>query len=273
MKNHTSFKIGGNAETVVFPKTVGEMVDIIKNTVSPLVLGKGSNVLVSDEGIKGVVVITEKMAGVSAEGNVIKADCGASLAKIANLALENSLEGFEFASGIPGTLGGAILMNAGAYGGEMKDVIKSVTFCNEKGEVFTINNEECDFGYRHSFFINKKLYVLSAEIELKKGKKEEILEKMNDFNTRRKEKQPLNYPSAGSTFKRPEGYFAGKLISDSGLKGFSVGGAQVSEKHAGFVINTGDATAKDVLDVMEHCKKTVFEQFGVALEPEVKIIG
>lgn len=272
MKNHTSFKIGGNAETVVFPKTVGEMVEVIKNTVSPLVLGKGSNVLVSDEGIKGVVVITEKMAEVSADGNIIKADCGAMLSKIANVALESSLEGFEFASGIPGTLGGAILMNAGAYGGEMKDVIKSVTFCDEKGELFTAEGKDCDFSYRHSYFSDKKLYILSAEIELKKGNKEKVRSLMNELNARRKEKQPLNYPSAGSTFKRPDGYFAGKLISDSGLKGFSIGGAQVSEKHAGFVINTGNATCRDVLDLIEHCKKTVFEKYSVKLEPEVRII-
>ncbi len=273
MKNHTTFKIGGNAEIVLLPETVPEMVEIIKNTENPLVLGKGSNVLVSDGGIKGIVVITEKITGLSIDGNVIKADCGVMLSKIANHALENSLEGFEFASGIPGTLGGAVLMNAGAYGGEMKDVIKSVTYCDEKGEAFTIDNKECDFAYRHSFFSDKKLYILSAEIELKKGDKEEIRFKMNDFNSRRKEKQPLNFPSAGSTFKRPEGYFAGKLIGDSGLKGFMSGGAQVSEKHAGFVINTGNATCKDVLDVIKHCKKTVLEKFGVELETEVKIIG
>ncbi len=272
MKNHTSFKIGGNAEIVVFPKNAEEIAEVIKVTENPLILGKGSNVLVNDGGIKGVVVITEKAAEVTLSGNIIKAECGAMLSKIANVALENSLEGFEFASGIPGTLGGAVLMNAGAYGGEMKDVVKSVTFCNEKGEVFTIENEECKFGYRHSYFSDKKLFVLSAEIELQKGNKEEIRSKMNDLNARRKEKQPLNFPSAGSTFKRPEGYFAGKLISDCNLKGFTVGGAQVSEKHAGFVINTGNATAEDVLSVIEHCKKTVLEKFGVELEPEVRII-
>ncbi len=272
MKNHTTFKIGGNADVVVFPKNIDELVEIIKNTKNPLILGKGSNVLVSDEGIKGTVVITEKVSELEIKDNIITASCGVMLSKIANLALNNSLEGFEFASGIPGTLGGAILMNAGAYGGEMKDVVKSVTFCDENGDIFTIDNNGCEFSYRHSYFSDKKLYVLSAEIELKEGKKGNIREKMDDFNSRRKEKQPLNFPSAGSTFKRPDGYFAGKLISDCGLKGCTIGGAQVSEKHAGFVINTGDATCKDVLSLIEHCKKIVYETFGVELEPEVKIL-
>ncbi len=277
MKNHTSFKIGGPADELCEAESVQEIKDLIEyakeKNIEYTVMGNGSNLLVGDKGIRGLVIkIAHGFSRASVSGKTITASSGILLSKLANLALSENLSGLEFASGIPGTLGGAIFMNAGAYGGEMKDVIKKVTYL-ENGEVKTVENKELDFGYRRSRFCGTDAIILSAEIELKKAEYDEIKEKMEDFKERRTSKQPLSMPSAGSTFKRPEGYFAGKLIEDANLKGFSIGGAQVSEKHSGFVINTGNSTAQDVVDLIKHIQKTVYDKFGVELETEVKMVG
>ena len=227
-----------------------------------------------DGGIDGVVIIIGKnMKNAEMNGTTIKAQCGILLSRIANLAYENSLTGLEFASGIPGSLGGALYMNAGAYGEELCAVVKDVTFIDKDNNIKTIEAKNCDFGYRHSVFMENGAVITSCTLSLKEGNKEDIKAKTDDLKERRVSKQPLDKPSAGSTFKRPEGHFAGTLIEQAGLKGFSIGGAQVSEKHAGFVINTGNATAKDVLSLIEHIQKTVYEKFGVTLCPEVKMIG
>ena len=276
MKEHTTFRIGGNAEVMIFPESTDDIKNIIKiakdEDIPVFILGNGSNLLVCDEGIEGIVIkLDSNFSSVRVEGNDVYAASGTHLSKIANVCLENSLSGFEFASGIPGTLGGAIKMNAGAYGGEMKDVVKSAECIDMKGNIFTLTKEELDFSYRHSA-ISDYIIVLSAHLRLNEGEKTSIKETMRDLNSRRKEKQPLEYPSAGSTFKRPEGYFAGKLIQDSGLKGYTVGGAQVSEKHCGFVINKDSATFKDVMTLIQDVKNIVFDKFGVELCEEVKII-
>lgn len=277
MKKHTSFKTGGPADIFV---DCGSRLEVIRATelanefnLPYMIVGNGSNLLVSDLGIEGVVIhIGSRMNNIEVNGNIITAEAGALLSRTANEALKHSLTGLEFAAGIPGSLGGGIYMNAGAYDGELKNVIKSVTYL-DNGEIKTKSGEELNFSYRHSMFSGKNYVILSADIELKVGDKAEIKAKMLDLNKRRSDKQPLEYPSAGSTFKRPEGYFAGKLIQDSGLMGYSVGGAQVSEKHAGFVINKDNATSADVLKLIEHIKKTVFDNFGVMLEPEVRLVG
>lgn len=276
MKEHTTFRIGGNAEVMIFPESTEDIKNIIKiakdGDIPVFILGNGSNLLVCDEGIEGIVIkLDSNFSSVRVEGNDVYAASGTHLSKIANVCLENSLSGFEFASGIPGTLGGAIKMNAGAYGGEMKDVVESAECIDMKGNIFTLTKEELDFSYRHSA-ISDDIIVLSAHLRLNEGEKTSIKETMRDLNSRRKEKQPLEYPSAGSTFKRPEGYFAGKLIQDSGLKGYTVGGAQVSEKHCGFVINKDSATFKDVMTLIQDVKNIVFDKFGVELCEEVKII-
>ena len=277
MKFHTTFKIGGPADFFVTPVSSEEFVSILKfcsaNNIECTVLGNGSNVLVSDKGIRGVVISTLKLNKISVEGNRIIAESGVSLAKVAAVALENSLTGFEFASGIPGSLGGAVVMNAGAYGGEIKDVVAKTTCCDINGEIHIVFGDGHEFAYRKSYFSDKQLYILSSEIVLSKGDKNEIFAVMKDLNARRLEKQPLNFPSAGSTFKRPVGYFAAKLIDDSGLRGRNVNDAFVSEKHCGFVVNKGDATANDVLNLINICKKTVKEKFNVEIEPEVKFLG
>lgn len=278
MKKHTTFRVGGAADYFTVPVTKEEVkavVDICKEMQIPYyVLGNGSNLLVSDEGYRGVIIqLYKEMSDVKVEGTVICAQAGASLAKIANAALEAELTGFEFAAGIPGTIGGACVMNAGAYGGEMKDVLVEVTVLTQDGDILTLKNSELELGYRTSVIAKKNYIVLEAVIELKPGKAEEIKAIMDDLREKRVSKQPLEYPSAGSTFKRPEGYFAGKLIQDAGLRGFKVGGAQVSEKHCGFVINAGDATAHDVDELMKQVSEKVEEQFGVTLEPEVKKLG
>lgn len=277
MKNHTSFKIGGPADEFCEVRSADDVIELInyakEKGIPYTVIGNGSNLLVSDKGIRGLVI---KLSGgfdkVEVNGNTVKSEAGILLSKLASIAKRNSLKGLEFASGIPGSLGGAVYMNAGAYGGEMKDVVKSVTYL-DNGEIKTADRNMLDFGYRKSMFSGKDMIILSVELELEKGSIDEITAKMEDFKERRTSKQPLSMPSAGSTFKRPEGYFAGKLIEDAGLKGFAIGGAMVSEKHSGFVINTGDAKAQDVVDLIEHIKKTVFEKFGVKLEPEVKTLG
>ncbi len=275
---HTSFKIGGAAELYVCPNNLMELLTVLnilkENGVAYFLLGAGSNLLIGDGGVRGAVIkLGDGFDYAHAKGDYILAGAGVSLAKLAAEAKNAELTGLEFASGIPGTLGGAIFMNAGAYGGEMKDVITEVSYIDSDGSVKTVSGAECDFGYRRSMFSDGDKIIISAKLTLKKGKKEEIIAAMRELNARRKEKQPLEYPSAGSTFKRPEGHFAGALIEEANLKGFAIGGAQVSKKHAGFVINTGGATAKDVADLIKYVQKTVYEKSGVMLEPEVKIIG
>ena len=268
MKNHTTFRVGGPAEFFVMPRTAEEVkkvIDLCRRESFPYyIIGNGSNLLVSDQGYRGVVLqIYKEMSYIEVEENVVVAQAGALLSAIANKALENGLTGFEFAAGIPGTLGGACVMNAGAYGGEMKDVLEEVTVLTEEGEVLTIPKENLELGYRTSIIARKGYTVLEARIQLRGGEKEAIKSLMEELKDKRVSKQPLEYPSAGSTFKRPEGYFAGKLIQDAGLRGFSVGGAQVSEKHCGFVINRENATAADVAELMRQVSARVEEEFGV----------
>lgn len=279
LARHTSFKIGGPADYFTEPHSVSEIrkiVDLCRAEGIPFaVIGNGSNLLVSDEGYRGVIIcIAGRMCTVRTEDSRIYAEAGALLSKIAREALNNSLTGFEFAGGIPGTLGGAVVMNAGAYGGEMSQVIEMVEVLDSNGNILSLGREELKLGYRTSVIPQKDYIVVSAELKLTKAdNSENIRSTMKDLLAKRKDRQPLEYPSAGSTFKRPEGHFAGKLIEDAGLKGFSVGGACVSEKHCGFIINKGGATAKDVLGLMEYVKDTVFKKFGVELEPEVKMLG
>lgn len=278
MSKHTTFRIGGTADAFVSPENALEIEKIIhfcKDTDTPyMLMGNGSNMLVGDGGIRGVVIhIGNGMSKCRIEGEEVYADAGILMSTLSKKILEANLTGFEFAGGIPGTLGGGIYMNAGAYGGELKDIIENVTFICPDGLIKTETADKLDFGYRHSMFENGGYNILSCKLKLKKGNYDEIKALMADYNKRRSDKQPLSQPSAGSTFKRPEGYFAGKLIQDAGLMGYSVGGAMVSDKHAGFVVNKGDATAKDVLDLIKYVQDTVEEKFGVKLEPEVRLIG
>lgn len=277
MKNHTTFRIGGNADFFVSVnrEQLPQILAVAKQDEVPVtIIGNGSNLLVKDGGIRGLVVeIGKDMEDIQLHENCITAGAGALLSKIARAAADAGLSGLEFASGIPGSLGGAVVMNAGAYGGEMKQVLVSAKVLDKDGEEKTLSNEELDLSYRHSCIEEKGYIVVEATIRLNPKEKEQIFAEMEDIRKRRLEKQPLEFPSAGSTFKRPEGYFAGKLIQDSGLSGASVGGAQVSEKHNGFVINNGNATAQDVLTLIENVKKEVYRQFQVEIVPEVKIIG
>jgi len=278
MKKHTTFRVGGPADYFVVPKTKEEVQNIValcrEFDMPYYVLGNGSNLLVGDKGYRGVIIqIYREMNHIQVEGDRVKVQAGALLSKIGSAAFEAGLTGFEFAAGIPGTMGGAVVMNAGAYGGEMKDVLFSVTVLTPEGEVLTLSNKELELGYRTSVVAKKNYIVLEATLALQKGEKDAIKARMDELRIQRTTKQPLEYPSAGSTFKRPEGYFAGKLIQDAGLRGFQVGGAQVSEKHCGFVINKEDATAADVLELMRQVSATVKEKFGVELEPEVKRLG
>ena len=278
MGKHTTFRIGGPADLFVAPENTDEIKKLIaickEEEVPYFILGNGSNLLVSDKGYRGVIIQLYRSFGqITLKENEIHAQAGALLSGIAAMAREASLTGFEFAGGIPGTLGGAVVMNAGAYGGEMKDVLKEVTVLTPEGEVVTLQARELQMGYRTSIIKESGYIVLEAVISLKKGDQDEIKSRMQELAGMRSSKQPLSYPSAGSTFKRPEGYFAGKLIMDSGLRGYQVGGAQVSEKHCGFVINTGNATAKDVTTLMADVQRIVMEKFGVKLEPEVKFLG
>ncbi len=278
MKNHVTFRVGGPADFFVTPKNYEELSWVLKccakYEMPCYIMGNGSNLLVSDQGYRGVVIqLFRQLNDIQCEGNVIRAQAGALLSAVANRALEEKLTGFEFAAGIPGTLGGACVMNAGAYGGEMKDVLKSVAVLTREGERITLQKNELELGYRTSIIAKKDYIVLEAEIELKAGDAEEIKAVMDDLKERRTTKQPLEYPSAGSTFKRPEGYFAGKLIQESGLQGFQVGGAQVSEKHCGFVINKDQATAADIAELIRQVQDRVEEKFGVRLETEVKRLG
>ena len=278
MKNHTTFRVGGPAAYFVMPRTAEEVAKVTElcaqENVPYYIVGNGSNLLVSDKGYDGVIIqIYKQMSQVEVKGCEIYAQAGALLSMVAKRALDTELAGFEFAAGIPGTLGGACVMNAGAYGGEMKDVLKSVTVLDKDGNVKKLAKDELELGYRTSVIAKKGYIVLDAVIELKEGKAEEIKALMDDLKERRITKQPLEYPSAGSTFKRPEGYFAGKLIQDADLRGFQVGGAQVSEKHCGFVINKDGATASDVMELMRQVSDKVYDKFGVRLEPEVKRLG
>lgn len=278
MKEHTSFKTGGNADILINPKddeAVKAVLTFSKENDTPLtVVGNSSNMLVSDDGIKGIVMKTAGgLNDISLSGNIITAGAGVSLAGLCIFALDNSLSGLEFAYGIPGTVGGAVYMNAGAYGGEIKDVLKCVTHITPGLITEQKSVGELSLSYRHSFYSdNDGYFILNAQFELQKDDPKLIKERMDDFLSRRKSKQPLEYPSAGSTFKRPEGYFAGKLIEDCGLKGYRIGGAMVSEKHAGFVINYDNATTEDILNLITYIQKTVKEKTGVTLETEVKIL-
>lgn len=278
MRLHTTFRIGGPAQFFVIPRTQEEAaaaVRLCRSEGAPYyIIGNGSNLLVSDKGYRGVVIqLFKEFSDINIEGTRIRAQAGASLAKIAAEALRAGLAGFEFAAGIPGTLGGACIMNAGAYGGEMKDVLLAVTVLTKDGEIREIPREELDMGYRTSRASREGWIVLGATIELARGDGKEIRAKMEDLKQRRTDKQPLEYPSAGSTFKRPEGCFAGKLIQDAGLKGLRVGDAMVSEKHSGFVVNCGNATAADVNGLIRLVQEKVREDSGITLEPEVRRLG
>ncbi len=274
MSHHTSFKIGGEAEIFVTAKTIEQLKAVLKackkNDIPFFVLGKGSNLLISDDGMKGVVITLDgDFKGISIKENKITCGAGVNLAKLCLFAQSNSLSGLEFAYGIPGSVGGAVYMNAGAYGGEMKDVVTTVTHLTEDGEVVTIPLEELDFAYRHSVYKNNNSIILSATFELNVSDKDEIKAIMDDILNRRKTKQPLEYPSAGSVFKRPEGNYAGTLIEQCGLKGKTIGGAQVSQKHAGFIINIGGATCDDVLNLVKFVQDTVQKETGYYLEREI----
>lgn len=277
MKKHTTFRVGGPADVLVQPDetALAAILALCRQYhVSYSFIGNGSNLLVGDKGIRGVVIeMTDPMGNIEVDGTKITAQAGAMLSKIANTAASNGLGGMEFAAGIPGSVGGAVVMNAGAYGGEMKDIIEKVYVLDENGAQLELDRDALDLGYRHSCIPEKKYIVTKVVLELVPHDEVEIRSKMKDLNEKRAEKQPLQYPSAGSTFKRPEGYFAGKLIMDAGLRGYQVGGAQVSEKHCGFVINKGDATAADICQLMRDVSDKVQAQFGVVLEPEVKMIG
>lgn len=279
MKKHTNFKIGGNADVFVIAKNIEEIKYVIKfskeNNIPLTILGNGSNVLVSDKGIRGIVlqVGTKEIKIEKQKNALVEVEAGVMLGALAQVLLKQSISGFEFAAGIPGSIGGAIRMNAGAYGGEMKDIVKNVTVLNEKGEINILTNEECEFSYRHSRFTNSKEIVIKATLELSFGNENEIKAKMNEYAQSRKEKQPLNLPSAGSTFKRGTDFITAKLIDECGLKGYTSGDAQVSTLHAGFVVNLGNATAQDVLNVVSHVKQVVLEKTGKQIELEVELLG
>lgn len=277
MKKHTTFRVGGPADVLVQPDetALAAILALCRQYHVPYsFIGNGSNLLVGDKGIRGVVIeMTDPMGNIEVDGTKITAQAGAMLSKIANTAASNGLGGMEFAAGIPGSVGGAVVMNAGAYGGEMKDIIEKVYVLDENGAQLELDRDALDFGYRHSCIPEKKYIVTKVVLDLVPRNEAEIRSEMKELNEKRAEKQPLQYPSAGSTFKRPEGYFAGKLIMDAGLRGYQVGGAQVSEKHCGFVINKGDATAADICQLMRDVSDKVQAQFGVVLEPEVKMIG
>lgn len=278
MRKHTTFNIGGPADYLIFPADIPQLTEIIKllnrHDIPFTILGNGSNVLVLDKGIRGAVIkFHAPMSYKSCEGNRIVAGAGAYLKHISQFAADNGLTGMEFACGIPGSLGGAVFMNAGAYDGEMKNVVKEVKTVTATGKILTYSAEECSFGYRHSVFQANGQAIAEITLELSPGNKAEIAAKMEDYTKRRESKQPLELPSAGSTFKRPEGYYAGTLIDNTGLKGLKIGGAQISTKHAGFVVNSGNATAQDVLDLIKEVQDRVYKEKGVRLYPEVRIIG
>ena len=279
MKKHTTMRVGGPCDCMVEPSSIDEIQKIIeyakKNNIKYYVIGNGSNLLVKDEGVHALIIkIANKFSGVEVNGEHIKAYSGCSVPKLSQIAKENSLSGLEFACGIPGSVGGGIRMNAGAYGSEMVNVVEKVGFLDEDGKLNEIDGKDANFTYRHSMFVeNPKYIVVYAIYKLQKGNKEEISRVMEENMNSRKQKQPIEYPNFGSVFKRPEGYFVGKLVDECGLKGYKIGGAQVSTKHSGFMINTGDATCKDVLDLIEYVKEKVYEKFNVKLQEEVVILG
>lgn len=277
LANHTTFQIGGPCDAMVFPETPEALADVVRvcreEDIPFFVLGKGSNVLVSDKGIRGVVIATERLQHLVVEGTRVTASAGLSLINVSKATAELGLTGLEFASGIPGSIGGACYMNAGAYDGEMKDVITSVTVLDESGLIRDIPAQEMAFRYRHSRLKDEPLVCLAVTMQLAHGEKSDILAKICDLSTRRAEKQPLEMASAGSTFKRPLGHYAGPLIIDSGMQGYRIGGAQVSTKHAGFLVNTGGATANDVITLIHEVQEAVLRKFDVRLETEVRFIG
>lgn len=278
MKKHTTFQVGGEADCLLQIEKEEELAAVLhylnQLEMPYLILGNGSNLLVSDRGYQGVVLKTKgSFSSISTEGNKITAQSGALLSQVAREACEQGLTGLEFAAGIPGTVGGAVVMNAGAYGGEMAQVVNHVDVMTKDGELLTMDNASMEFGYRKSVIKNHPFVVTGVEFVLEKGNREEIKQTMERLAAARREKQPLEFPSAGSTFKRPEGYFAGKLIMEAGYRGYRVGGAQVSEKHCGFIVNRGNATAQDIWDLMQDVSEGVYEKFHVRLEPEVIRIG
>lgn len=277
LSEYVNFKVGGPADILLIPNSKEQVIKSIKickeNNIPFYLIGNGSNILVRDGGFRGVVLSLKNVKNIYVDGEKIEAECGVMLKEVSDKAIENSLTGFEFACGIPGTIGGAVFMNAGAYDGEISKVIESAEVIDENCNIIRLSREELDFEYRSSLVMKKGYTVLSAVFKLEKGQVKTIKELIEDLTNKRESKQPLEYPSAGSTFKRPTGYFAGKLIQDAGLKGYSIGGAAVSEKHSGFVINKGNATAKDITDLIKHIQDEVKKQFGVDLHPEVRIIG
>lgn len=281
MKNHTTFKIGGPADFFIKAKTIEELKSIIKfankQNIQITIVGNGSNLLVTDKGIRGIVVkleLKEIQIKKKDEQNLeVIVDSGVPIGILAQKLLKEEISGFEELAGIPGTIGGAILMDAGAYGKEMKDIVEEVTTIDYKGNIKTFSNKQSEFTYRHSKFSNGEYIILQAKLLLKKGNKDEIKQKMDEYLKSRKEKQPIEYPNAGSTFKRGDDFITAKLIDEAGLKSYSIGGAKVSEKHAGFIINTGDATAKDVLDLVAYVTDKIYEKFGKKIELEIKVLG
>jgi UDP-N-acetylmuramate dehydrogenase len=277
LRNHSTFRIGGNCDYLVAPKSIIEIKKIIafanENNIKIRIIGNGSNILFSDDGFRGIILKTTRLNALEIDNDIITAMSGARLSKMCDLALKSSLGGITALAGIPGTVGGAVYMNAGAYGWEIKDTLESSTYLDENLNLLTIDNNEHSFSYRKSFFSHKNLIILSSRFKLLKSNYNKLKEETAHFLNMRAEKQPLNFPNAGSTFKRPEGYFAGKLIEDCGLKGFSIGDAMVSEKHSGFVINKGNATAKDVLELIEYIKKKVLSEYNILLETEIEFVG
>lgn len=277
MKNHTSFKVGGPADILVCPKTYEEVVNIIKLCneagIPFYIIGRGSNLVVRDGGYRGVIIKLTKLDTIKVQEEMVIVQGGADLSKVSDAALNNDLTGFEFACGIPGTVGGAVTMNAGAYNGEVSQVIYSALVVDKEGNLINLDREQLNLGYRTSAVQEHGYAVLEASFKLKKGDHDKIKNRIDELTRRREDKQPLEYPSAGSTFKRPEGYFTGQLIEECALKGHSIGGAEVSQKHAGFIINKGGATAKDVLSLIEYVQEVVKERYNVELHPEVRIIG
>lgn len=277
MKKHTTFKIGGNADFLIILENTHDLIKVkeyaTKKNIPLFVLGNGSNLIVNDGGIRGIVVKLSSQ-NVECKDNLLIADAGVSFTKLSHVAYDNALTGMEWACGIPGTVGGAVYMNAGAYGGEIADIVKCVEYIDENGELKVLTKDELSFSYRKSVFNTNKIngIITKCSLELKKGDKDSIINSMNDYLKRRKEKQPIEMPSAGSVFKRPEGHFVGQMIEELGLKGYSIGGAQVSNKHAGFIVNTGDATAEDVKNLIEFIKGKVMERYNIELETEVKFV-
>lgn len=279
MKNHTTFKVGGPCDIMIFPNDedefVGSIKEIIKFNVPYFILGSGSNLIVKDGGIRGVVINTTKFKNISVKGNLINAKCGDKLSDVSRVAYENSLTGFEFACGIPGTIGGGVNMNAGAYGGEMSFVIKRVKVIDKTGKVFYIPNEEMEFSYRSTVMMKNGYTMIDCDIELKQGDKSEIKNLIDDLSMKRENKQPLEFPSAGSVFKRPEGYYAGKLIEDSGFRGYIHKNVMISNKHCGFIVSIEQdkVKARDILELIEIVRNKVYSKFNVNLELEVRIVG